>query len=113
MPKPYRDYENRLYKLWLNGDRRDVWDHQFKYYLMLHGYLDAKPNSCLVSHLGTDADATHTGYDSPGYLMEVNEPLFNIIRHPKVVKMSNGEMLRTYIKSVKICVKRFLRMIDY
>lgn len=113
LPRPYRDYENRLYKIWITDDRSDVWDHMFKYYLLLNGYLDVKPNSCLVSHLGTDADATHSGYTDPGYMMEINDSLFPNLIHPKDVKISSEEYKRIMIKSIKIIIKRFLRIIDY
>lgn len=113
LPKPYRDYENHLYARWITGSRHDVWDHQFKYYLLMNGYLDAKPNCCLVSHLGTDADATHTGYVDPGYLMDIHEELFQPMSHPIEVKVDSYEMRRAWIKAVKVVAKRILRKVDF
>lgn len=113
LPKPYRDYENHLYAKWMTGSRHDVWDHMLKYYLLINGYLDAKPNCCLVSHLGTDVDATHTGYTDPGYLMDIKEELFIPMTHPTLIKVDDFEIRRAWIKSAKIVVKRILKMFGY
>lgn len=113
LPKPYRDYENHLYAKWLKGDRSDVWDHQFKYYLLLNGFLDAKPNCCLVSHLGTDADATHAGFTGVGYLMDIHTELFSPMQHPSIVKIDIHEIRRAWIKALKVIVKRVLGIIDF
>lgn len=113
LPKPYRDYENHFYAKWLTGSRNDVWDHQFKYYLLMNGYLDAKPNSCLVSHLGNDSEATHTGFDDPNYLMDIHENLFNPMQHPSVIRVDDYETRRAWIKAIKIIVKRVFKLIDY
>jgi len=113
LPKPYRDYENHLYAKWITGSRHDVWDHMFKYFLLLNGYLDAKPNCCLVSHLGTDADATHSGFLGPEYLMDIHEELFNDMQHPTKIEIDSFEIKRAWIKSIKIIVKRILGKVDY
>ena len=86
----------------LSGSRHDCWDYQWEYYLQLNNYLNIKPNSCLTSHNGTDPDATHVGYQNPNYLMEVNEPLFQELQHPRRVRIDFREKLRVYHRTLKL-----------
>lgn len=96
------------YKKWLSTDRNDCWDYQFDYYLLVNGYLNIRPNSCLTSHEGDDADATHSGYVNPNYKMEINELLFNNITHPKVVRIALKERMRIYVRTIKLLIKKML-----
>lgn len=99
----------KQYKKWLTGSRHDCWDYQFDYYLMVNNYLNARPNSCLTSHEGDDADATHTGFTNPRYKMEVNEIRFNPINHPISVKVDISVRFRMFKKEVHLLIKQLLR----
>lgn len=102
MPPLYRKHLHMYFKDALSISRHDHWDYQWEYYLQIYGYLNIKPNSCLTSHEGNDIDATHQGYDSVNYLMEVNEPLFAILDHPKKVCLDLYERLRVYYRTFKL-----------
>lgn len=93
--------ECAFYKKHLSRDRHDCWDIQFDYYLLINHYLNARANSCLTSHEGDDADATHQGYLNPNYKMSVNAPLFETIRHPKSVSIHWKEHIRVYWRTIK------------
>lgn len=93
--------ECAFYKKHLSKDRHDCWDIQFDYYLLVNHYLNARANSCLTSHEGDDADATHQGYLNPNYKMSVNAPLFETIQHPKSVSIHWKERIRVYWRSIK------------
>ena len=109
MPRIYRQKMIKHFDTVLNVNRHDRWDYQWEYYLQTHGYLNVKPNSCLSSHMGDDPDATHTGYVNPGYKMEVNEPLFQTLDHPKCVHLDFREKLRVYNRAVKALKNKFIR----
>lgn len=109
IPALYTRRECANNKKWLSGSRYDCWDYQFDYYILVNGYLNARPNSCLTSHEGDDADATHTGYINPGYKMEVNEERFVPITHPRSVKIDYSVYKRVVIKEIKLIVKFLLR----
>lgn len=96
-------------KKWLSGNRHDCWDYQFDYYIMVNGYLNARANSCLTSHEGDDADATHTGFGNPGYKMEVHASRFEPIMHPKKVQIDISEYWRVAIKEMKLIIKSLLK----
>lgn len=73
MPKPCREDLHSRYGRWLAEDRSTFWDCQFYYYLMLHGYLNVRPNSCLTNHEGYDDDAVHMkGASTPRYYMDIH-----------------------------------------
>lgn len=102
MPKPYRQREYEHFRDVLGVGRHDRWDYQLEYYLKLNGFINIKPNSCLTSHEGNDANATHSGYDSPNYKMEVNERLFTRIMHPLCVHIDFLEKLRVFKRTMKL-----------
>lgn len=97
------------YKKWLSGNRYDCWDYQWDYYLLEHRYLNARANSCLTSHEGDDADATHAGYLNPNYKMDVHERRFLPIVHPKQVRMDTSVRIRIYKKEIRLLIKNILR----
>jgi len=107
MPQLYRIKQVKHFHDVLSVDRKDRWDYQWEYYLQLNNYLNIKPNSCLTSHNGTDPDATHEGYQNPKYIMEVNEPLFQILEHPKRVHIDFREKLRVFNRTLKIFKSKF------
>lgn len=108
MLKPFRERSHKMYKKWLDEDRHSYWDFQFIYYLIIKGYLNARPNSCLTSHVGITSDGTHDFTNDPRFLMEVNEDLFKVIKHPKKIKIASFEKKAMYIKSLKMYMKRIL-----
>lgn len=108
MPRNYRKRVIRHFHDVLSVDRKDRWDYQWEYYLQTRGYINVKPNSCLTSHTGEDPDATHTGYVNPGYKMEVNEPLFVHLDHPKSVQIDIREKLRIYKRALKLLKAKLL-----
>ena len=110
IPYLYRQKLNGLYKKWLSTNRHDCWDYQFDYYLLVNRYLNVRANSCLTSHEGDDEDATHTGYSNPGYKMEVNEPLFEKLIHPKMVAIDGLEKCRMHKQEIKLIAKKILGM---
>lgn len=97
------------YKKWLSGDRHDCWDYQWDYYLLENRYLNARANSCLTSHEGVDADATHAGYVNPNYKMDVHESRFLPIRHPRIVRTDNSVRFRVYKREIHLLIKKILR----
>lgn len=97
------------YNKWLSGTRHDCWDYQWDYYLLEHRYLNARANSCLTSHEGDDADATHTGYFNPGYKMDVHESRFVPIKHPWKVRIDTSVRIRIYKKEIRLLIKKILR----
>lgn len=99
MPKVLRNRTIKNYSNWLAGTRSDCWDYQWDYYLALHGYLNARANSCLTSHEGNDG--THN-YCNPNYLMEVDETLFNSISHPKYTRIHTIIRLKMYYKALRV-----------
>lgn len=101
--------ECRNYRKWLAGNRHDCWDYQWDYYLLMNGYLNAHANSCLTSHEGDDADATHAGYFNPGYKMEVNEVRFTPITHPNKVKIDSSVRRRMVKKEIHLFIKNILQ----
>lgn len=96
------------YKRWLSSSRHDCWDYQFDYYLLVNHYLNARANSCLTSHEGDDADATHTGFSNPGYKMSVNVPLFEHLSHPKSVEIDVSVKWRMMKKEIHLIVRGLL-----
>ncbi len=106
--KAYRDKETKHFENVLSCDRHDRWDYQFEYCLKLNGYLNIKPNSCLTSHEGCDSDATHVGYNSLNYKMDVHEERFMPIIHPKKIKIACFEKKAMYVKSLKMYIKNLL-----
>lgn len=108
-PKLCINKECRCYKKWLSGSRHDCWDYQFDYFLLVNRYLNARANSCLTSHEGDDADATHTGYINPGYKMEVHESRFLPIKHPKHVRIDKSVRIRIFKKEIHLLIKKILR----
>ena len=99
-----------LYQQWLSGSRHDCWDFQFDYYLLVNHYLNARANSCLTSHEGDDADATHSGFANPGYKMEVHEKRFTPIIHPRKVKIDISVRYRMFKKEVHLLLKKILKI---
>ena len=108
MPYLYRQKLNRLYKGWLSTNRHDCWDYQFDYFLLVNRYLNVRANSCLTSHEGDDADATHIGFGNPGYKMDVNETLFEKLIHPKKIAIDRSEKHRMYKQEIKLLAKKIL-----
>lgn len=100
-PNKLVEKECAFYKKWLSRDRHDSWDFQWDYYLLEHGYLNVRANSCLTSHEGDDSDATHSGYTNPNYKMSVNVSLFTELKHPKKVTIHLKEYLRVYWRTLK------------
>ena len=98
----------RAYKKWLSGNRNDCWDYQFDYFLLVNHYLNARANSCLTSHEGDDEEATHQGYASPRYKMEVIPSRFLPIAHPSKVKIDRSVHCRVYLKEMKSYTVCFL-----
>lgn len=109
IPHNYVRRECANNKKWLSGSRHDCWDYQFDFYIMVNGFLNARANSCLTSHEGDDKDATHTGYENPGYKMDVDESRFIPIRHPKKVKIDSSEYRRVIVKEIKLVVKSIFK----
>lgn len=97
-----------FYKKNLSKSRHDCWDIQFDYYLLVNHYLNARANSCLTSHEGDDADATHSGYTNPGYKMEVDESKIVPITHPEQVKINGSVRFRMYKKELHLLLKKIL-----
>ena len=93
-------------KKWLSGDRHDCWDYQFDYYLLVNNYLNARANSCLTSHEGDGEDATHSNYSNPGYYMDVNVPLFKVLRHPSSIKIDSSVRWRMLKKEIHLMLKK-------
>lgn len=110
MPKILRNRTIQFYSKCLKGARNDCWDYQWDYYLSLHGYLNARANSCLTSHEGNDGCGTHT-YQNPNYYMEVNEPLFTTLSHPRKVEVHFKIRLRMYNKALRAIIGRLLKKI--
>ena len=108
LPYLYSQRECANYSKWMSGSRHDCWDYQFDYFLLVNRYLNARANSCLTSHEGDDADATHTGFGNPGYKMEVNEARFSPITHPQKVHVDCSERVRVYKKEIKLLIKKLL-----
>ena len=100
----------KLYQKWMcgkDGSRHDFWDYQFDYYLIVHNYLNARANSCLTSHEGFDADATHlTARENARYLMEVNESRFTPITHPRKVQIDKSVRYRMFKKEIHLILKK-------
>ena len=97
------------YKKWLSGTRHDCWDYQWDYYLLEHRYLNARANSCLTSHEGDGADATHAGYMNPNYKMDVHESRFLPIKHPEHVRMDMSVRFRVYKKEIHLLIKHITK----
>lgn len=93
-------FQNRVLKY----NRHDCWDYQWDYFLSVNGYLNARPNSCLTSHLGNAGDGTHQ-YFNNNYLMEVNESLFQTIRHPSKVCISKILYLNMWVRAIRALPK--------
>lgn len=104
-PILYRLRECANYQKWMSGGRHDCWDYQFDYYLLVNHYLNARANSCLTSHEGDDADATHTGYNNPRYKMEVIESRFAPITHPSKVRIDGSVRYRILKREVHLFLK--------
>ena len=98
-----------FYKKHLSKSRYDCWDIQFDYYLLVNHYLNARANSCLTSHEGDDADATHSGYTNPRYKMEVDEARFMPIKHPSEVRIDRSVRCRVYKKILKFFIKKTIK----
>lgn len=94
------------YEKWLSGDRHDCWDYQWDYYLLVNPCLNARANSCLTSHEGDDADATHSGYVNPGYKMEVNKERFMPIQHPASVEVDRSVHYRMFKKLIHMYLQK-------
>ena len=107
-PKVLRKRVIKNYAKWLGGTRHDSWDFQWDYYLAIHGYLNARANSCLTSHEGNDGNGTHT-YFNPNYLMQVNEPLFETIIHPNRVVIHPKIRLRMYYRALRAMLGNLLK----
>lgn len=105
IPKSVREREATHFATVLNCDRHDRWDYQLEYCLKLNGFLNLKPNSCLTSHEGDDPDATHSGYSSLNYKMEVHEKRFAPIKHPVRVHVDFMERLRVLKRAIKLFLK--------
>lgn len=108
IPKVLRDRTVERFGKWMGASRHDSWDYQWDYYLLIHGYLNARANSCLTSHEGNDGDGTHT-YFNPNYLMEVNERLFKKIIHPNQVKVCFTIRVNTYIWAIRAFVGKLVK----
>lgn len=109
LPLLYINRECALYEKWLSGTRSDCWDYQFDYYLLVNNYLNARANSCLTSHEGDDADATHTGYFNPGYKMDVHTERFIPITHPRHIQIDSGVRFRMFKKEIHLILNKLIR----
>lgn len=109
MPYLCAQQANKAYQKWLSGNRYDCWDYQFDYYLIVNHYLNARANSCLTSHEGNDADATHIGYTNPGYKMDVNEGRFTSVVHPSKVEIDKSVRFRMLKKELHLMMKKMVK----
>jgi hypothetical protein len=63
-------------------NNRDIWDFQWQFYNFLEGNLVAAPKENLVTNIGFDKDATHTGgYDPTRMDLSVQEMALPV-KHP-------------------------------
>lgn len=110
IPKVLRNRSIKYYSKWLGGTRFDCWDYQWDYYLELHGYLNARANSCLTSHEGNNGYGTHN-YNNPNYLMDVKEFLFITISHPHITAIHPLIRARIYLKACRASLRILINKI--
>lgn len=96
-------YKGKDYTYWkrrteaIDSNRVSAWDYQWCFSVAAQNQLSIFPNTNLISNIGFDKDATHTG-KSPFMNYDAGKDLDFPLRHPEYV-LANLEFDKAFYKS--------------